>query len=104
MFYFSCVDVSSDVVDIDGGTQMSVYVFVNSSRLTNIEAETMLMVTMSGDTDTVLSCSPTMPTVKVSLLVNRRDITNDFAFDPTRGFIIKERSFETIDLTSSLCL
>ena len=84
---------------------MSVYVYVNSSQLTNIEAETMLMVTMSGDSDTILPCSPTMPTVKVNLLVNSRDITSDYAFDPTRGFIVEERLIKTtIDFTSSLSL
>ena len=91
MFNFSCVDVSSDVVDIDGSQQMSLYVYVNSSQLTNIAPETMLMVTMSGDRDTIIPCTPTMPSIKVRLLVNKQDITSNYLFDPTMGFIIQGR-------------
>ena len=90
--FFSCVDVNEDVVDIDSPQEMSLYVFVNSENyLTNIDADTMLMVTMSSDSETLIPCTPIMPHTTVHLLVDDQDISHNYMFDPKQGFILQEQ-------------
>ena len=90
-FIFSCVDVNEDVVDIDSPQEMSLYVFVNSENyLTNIDADTMLMVTMTSDSETLIPCTPIMPHTTVHLLVDDQDISHNYMFDPKQGFILQE--------------
>ena len=80
---FSCVQVSSDLLDIDGSEEEeSVYIYVRTlSQLTTHHPSRLVMVS-----SLTLPCTPTQPDVAVTVTTNGEDVTDKFQYDPTIGF------------------
>ena len=84
----SCVKFLNDQLDIDGSeAEQSVYIYVATGGvLTPQEPGQTVMVRRSGQAELELPCLPSQPAVQVSLTSNGEDVTDQFQFDPTRGF------------------
>ena len=81
----------NDQLDIDGSeAEQSVYIYVRTAGvLTPHDPGQTVMVTRSGQTEELeLPCTPSHPAISVSLTSNGQDVTEQFQFDPTRGFSV----------------
>lgn len=84
----SCVKFINDQLDIDGSEEEeSLYIYVATGGvLTPHDPGQTVMVTLSGQTDLQLPCTPCHPNITVSLTSNGEDVTDQFQFDPRLGF------------------
>ena len=85
----SCSIITNDVLDIDEPvSQLSVYVWVRSSRLTSLDPHSLVMVTSVRDSESLIPCTPTMPGVRVRLETSGGEVVaGDLVrYQPRQGF------------------